>query len=499
MTRTCCGVYHDPLPSSCPAMASSAVADELSSLLTTLLPVVVEHVRGATAHGDTIAPTIGPAQTPAELTELLAPVSPSTGLGVEGVVREFKLILANSVNTWHPGFLDKLYALTNPVGVALELLLAVLNTNVHVYTVLPALLVVETHVAQAYARVFGMHGAHAGGLTFPGGLYANLTALHMARVLHDQTVRTGGNQGRYCIVCSEHAHYSVEQAAILMGLGKEGVVRVAVDAAGSMDLADLERKVVGAVAAGLEPIAVVATAGTTVYGAFDNLAGVRACCTKHRIWMHVDGLWGGNMVWSAAHQHKLAGAELADLVTLNPHKMLGVPTTCLFLLVPDRRVLPALNSLLAGYLFHGEDYDLADGTLACGRRGDSVKMYLAWVCYGNAGFAARVDQAYASAVHLADLVRGKSTFLLVGPYPPPCLQVCFYHQPDGEFGAAERNLATTRRIAKQLHALGKFLVDYAVGPHGEFFRVVVNSPFVDRQVVSQLVAAIEHAGASVQA
>lgn len=418
-------------------------------------------------------------------------------------------ILAHSVNTWDQGFLDKLYSSPAPVGLAAELLLAALNTNVHVYSVAPALTVVETLTARALAGLFGFQGPRAGGVTIAGGSASNLTSLVVARnTLHPET-KTGGNSGKQFVVfTSEHGHYSVDKAAGVVGLGTDAVVLVPVDARGRMDAAQLAALVRKARAEGKTPLYVNATAGTTVLGSYDPFEEIAAVCKREGIWMHVDASWGGSAVFSAAQRAtKLRGVHLADSVTVNPHKMMNVPVTCSFLLAPDLRVLHAANRIDAPYLFHGGDddgqddqvWDLADLTLQCGRRGDALKLALSWVYYGPAGFARQVDHAFETAALLATELQARPAFTLVSENPPPCLQVCFYHQ----YSAVEQeNTKRTVEMVKRLRGRG-FMVDYASfhdsrskedgAFKGSFFRVVVNIQ-TRKETVIGLVTALEEVG-----
>ncbi|ODQ77710.1 hypothetical protein BABINDRAFT_163416 [Babjeviella inositovora NRRL Y-12698] len=475
--------------------------EELERLLTEVKEKVVKYVASAAQPGA----SIGPRLTPQEVTEGLNLQLSATGSGEEGLLATFDDVLQYSVNTWHPGFLDKLYASTNPVGVVSDLLLSVLNTNSHVFTVSPALSVIERRIGREYANMFGYTGAHAGGLTFSGGSYSNITSLQVARSILYPETKARGNYLRFATFASKHAHYSIEKSAILLGMGSDGLFRVNVADDGTMDVVDLEAQILRARAQGFTPLYVNATAGTTVYGSFDPFREISAVAKKHGLWFHVDGSWGANVVFSETHRHKVAGIELADSITTNPHKMLGVPTTCSFLLLPDEHVFQTANSLDAPYLFHnaegGDNYDLADGTMGCGRRADSLKLFLAWQYFGTRGFAARIDHAFAITAYFSHKIAQTAGFRLVSSAPPPCFQVCFYYQHDAQFDDGERNTRATRFIAKRLHATGQFLVDYAPNPgsaDGEFFRVVFNSPVVTSDTCDQLIAAIEAAGRVVQ-
>jgi glutamate decarboxylase len=110
---------------------------------------------------------------------------------------------------------------------------------------------------------------------------------------------------------------------------------------------DLEAAVIRAKEEGYTPFYVNAGAGTTVLGSYDPFHEIADVCARHNLWFHVDGSWGGSVIFSDTYKHKLSGVERADSVTVNPHKMLGVPLTCSFLLTPDIRRFHAATSLKA--------------------------------------------------------------------------------------------------------------------------------------------------------
>ena len=441
---------------------------------------------------------------PQKLEKLLNLHLPENGRGQEGYIQSVKDILQYSVNTWDQGFLDKLYASTDATGVASELILAVLNTNVHVYSVSPALTIIEITTTRTLAGLFGFSGPHAGGIAIQGGSASNTTSIVVARNnLYPDTKKHGNYaSGRKLVLfTSAHGHYSVEKAAQMLGFGSASVLSVPVDEEGRMKPSELESQIKKAKEEGFTPFYVNTTAGTTVLGSFDPLTEISQICKTHNLWLHVDASWGGPAVFSSKHAHKLAGSHLANSITVNPHKMMGVPIPCSFLLGADLRQFHRANTLPASYLFHSESsvdenaemYDLADLTLQCGRKGDALKLALGWVFYGKDGYAAQIDHAFDTAAYMADAVSKNENLKLVSSNPPPCLQVCFYYAPGGNLcPEAEGNSKATKDIAGRLVREG-FMVDYAPGEEGVFFRVVINRG-TRRETVDGLLRAIEQAG-----
>jgi glutamate decarboxylase len=275
-----------------------------------------------------------------------------------------------------------------------------------------------------------------------------------------------------------------------------------------------ERAIKTAWSQGYEPFFVNTTAGTTVMSAYDPLEEIADVCRAYGSWFHMDASWGGSVVFSDKYRFRLNGAERTNNLTVNPHKMLGVPVTCSFLLTSDLRKFHRANSLPVGYLFHdvvetsseaatgdfksvpesreSEVWDLADLTLQCGRKGDALKLALGWVYYGSVGYGQKIENALDIANHLSTLICAEPDLVPVGPHPVPCLQVCFYFAPGGILATVERNTAMTKAIAARLVECG-FMTNYTPGEHGSFLRVVVNIS-TKRQTVERTVREILRLG-----
>lgn len=115
---------------------------------------------------------------------------------------------------------------------------------------------------------------------------------------------------RLVLFTSELAHYSTKKLAAFMGIGTDNCILVKTDKLGKIDVNDLEKKIEESIEDGATPFLVTATAGTTVYGAFDPLVPISALCKKYNVWLHVDAAWGGGALMSNKHKHLLNGIEL---------------------------------------------------------------------------------------------------------------------------------------------------------------------------------------------
>lgn len=462
---------------------------------------------------------------------------PEKGLGHADLVSSTESILEHSVNASSPAFMDKLWSAPSIPGIAADLLLSSLNGNAHVFRVSPALTFVEKHVGKELAKLFGFNGPNAGGITFPGGAASNTTALLVARNARFPELKHSGLIAAaqpLAIFVSEASHYSIITAAGLLGIGLASVRKIRTTEAGTMDPVVLKAELQAAVDAGHVPLFVCATAGTTVRGAYDPLREIGQLAHEYGAWFHIDGCFGGAAIFSEKLKYKLDGSELADSIAFNPHKLLGVPQICSFLLAKDLKTLWVANRLEAGYLFHDDEedtnvvldvdyhhsngngtngykknghfdttnanwrlsrdlleapdpnqvYDLASFTPQCGRRPDSLKLYFHWRYYGTEGIAKQVEAAYAAAQYMSKLIGASSNLYLVGEkYEVPCTQVCFYYKrkPSGETSEvdeAKQNTYYTRLITSGLDKRG-WMVDFApgsgrFGENGDFVRVVCN-------------------------
>jgi len=540
-------------------------AAELETLLEAVLAQLIQFIRSAdneiVAHQSRRSlprTSLVEYHPPSELASLLSNVltTSSRPLGQAGLLSALEPILRYSVNTSAPGFLDKLYAAPVPPGIAADLILSVLNTNLHVYQVSPVLTLIEQHVTKSLAALFGLSGPRAGGINVQGGSASNMTSIVIARnTLYPQTkVYGNSHQGLDLVIfASAHGHYSIEKAAQQCGFGSAAVVPVPVDPiTGTMIPAELDKLIIRSKEQGKTPFYVSATAGTTVLGSFDPFVEIAAVARRHGLWFHIDGAWGGSFIFSERlKSHRLRGCDLADSIAINPHKMMGVPVTCSFLLGRDLKEFHAANTLRAGYLFHDQDdetaeihgtnghtsdkevddwiepNDLADLTLQCGRRGDSLKLFLAWQYYGTDGYRDKVEAAHDVASYMATLVHQHPDLVLVSTNPPPCLQVCFHYAPGGRFlfgqedgqlrpplppsSAANKptvaldhlgrhNSKVTESITRALVRRG-FMIDFAPALEGHehagsFFRAVINI-HTARETVEKLVDDIIDVGAQV--
>lgn len=300
-----------------------------------------------------------------------------------------------------------------------------------------------------------------------GGTVSNLNALVAARELAVPGVRSAGvTSTRLVLYCSEEAHYSVKRAAEILGIGSSGVRQIPVSEAGRALRVDLlEEAIVRDRAAAITPIAVVATAGTTLTGAVDPIDEMADVCARHGIWLHVDGAYG---VPAAATSRSalFEGLARADSVAVDAHKWLFVPKACSVLLVRQPSSFIAALGHDEAYVPHDGDVpNSVDVTLEYSRPLRALKLWLAFRVHGAAEMTAAVEANLAQADYCYDVADGHPE-LEVLPVRPPLSIVPVRHVIPGCPDTDEHN----SRLAEAIQRDGSSYVSPATIDDGQWLR-----------------------------
>ncbi|WP_249012050.1 aminotransferase class V-fold PLP-dependent enzyme [Conexibacter sp. DBS9H8] len=286
-----------------------------------------------------------------------------------------------------------------------------------------------------------------------GGTISNVTALAAARQHLYPDVRTRGLAGRpVAVYCSAEAHASVVRAVELLGIGRDFTRALPQRADRGVDPAAVAAAIAADRAAGIAPMAVVATAGTTLTGAIDPIDELADIAADHGVWLHVDGAYGAPAAAIPRLRAHFAGLERADSLTVDPHKWLYLPKACGAVLVRDPAVLEATFGHPKSYMPDEEELPNAvDHTLEYSRPFRALKFWLAFRVHGAERFRAAIEQNLAHAQLLYDLVAAHPRLApLTGP---PSLSVLpFQHLPaDPAVDIDEHNRQVTRRLQQDGH------------------------------------------------
>jgi len=248
-------------------------------------------------------------------------------------------------------------------------------------------------------------------------------------------------QNRLVAFISKEAHYSFAKSMNIIGFHKDiNLVVIPCLENGQMDVIELAKAIRNTVTEQkMIPFFVGVTAGSTVRGSFDDIPSTVQVCRDlqtdlglcHKIWIHVDGAWGGAAVFSKKYRALLMkDVDKADSFTFNPHKLLGAPQQTTVFITKHKNICMDSNATGAKYLFDkrkvGADYDLGDASYTCGRRTDAIKFWAMWKYYGLHGLEQRVDSKIETLKTLAETIREHPSFLLVDEWP---FNINFFYLP----------------------------------------------------------------------
>lgn len=430
---------------------------------------------------DERASTPRPKLSPAELGERL-PLRPgSEGRPEDEVFDLLRELIAHTPHTADRRFLNQLFAGRVPLAAAGEMLAVLLNVSMYTFKAAGPQVLMEWELLK---RMLELAGIPDGDGTFlPGGSLANLIGMLLGRNHAAPNMRDAGAPAeRLTVYLSAEGHYSVRKNAGVLGIGRDQVRLVPVDAQGCMRADALEAAIQADLAAGHRPCCVVATAGTTVRGSFDPIPAIAEVAARHGVWLHVDAAVGGSLLLHPDKRALLDGIERADSITWDAHKMMGVPLTCSALLVRDPASLVDSLQEAADYLFQADGDHLNPGkrSIQCGRRNDALKLWAAWQHLGDAGWAERLERQLELARYAAERVAAHPRLELCEE--PPLVMVCF--TAPGKSSAA---------ICERLRDSGEALIGYGDCAGVEAIRLVTMNPDLRESDLDALFDAIADA------
>lgn len=392
-----------------------------------------------------------------------------------------RTFLANSNHLRHPRYLGHQVAVPMLPSVLADLLAAVTNNGMAVYEMGPAASAVERGVIRWMLRKLGWE--EGDGVLTHGGSLGNLTALLSARSRMLPGCWEQGMPQGFVILASEVAHYSVERAAAILGLGRSNVVRVPVDGALRIHVGALRKLYEEQLGLGREVLAVVANAGATANGAVDPLRQIGEFCWSEGVWLHVDGAHGASALLSPRYRSLLDGLELADSVTWDTHKLMGTSALACGTLFRDKASLAGTFAQEAGYLYGAGDRpgeDLSRKSFECTKAPLGLKLFFNLAAVGEAGLAEHVDRLFDQARRFGELLARRPGFESFGS--PQTNIVLFRYGRDS---------ARQDRIRERLVLDGDFYISRATVRRESWLRLVIQNPFTEESDISALADRIE--------
>lgn len=413
-----------------------------------------------------------PPVRPGEIEKRFAAAPSVEGKRYEELIDEFRQKILPGVTHWnHPAFLAYFAITGSQAGILGELLSAALNVNGMAWKTSPALTELELVTLRWLRDALGLPSDLFGIINDTASINS-FYALAAAREKLDLGVRSEGMTGRQLpqlkIYCSEHAHSSIDKAALALGFGLKGLEKIPADDDHRMRADLLAAAVERDRAAGAVPCAIVATVGTTSAASVDPLRELGAIAVRHGIWLHVDAAYAGTAAIAPEFRWLWDGIESADSVVVSPHKWMFTPIDCSVLYLRDPRMLKAafsLSEVPAYYLTLPEtaEINFMDYGLQLGRRFRALKLWMVMEHYGIERIRATIRHHVALARRLAAELQKRDDIELLAPQS---LSVVVFAKKSGDEETAallERINASGRVFVSPTRLRGRYGIRVAIG------------------------------------
>jgi len=401
-----------------------------------------------------VFPDVEPRTVNALFAEAL-PQEPSPSERVLGEL-ESKL-LPYCTNVGHPGYMGLITPSPNPVGIIADFICSALNQNVGAYSIGPSAVAMERRVVRWLTDLCG-YGAKAGGNLTSGGMMANFIGLKVGRdaVTRDIAQHDGINQ-RWAVYASEERHVSVDKAVDCVGLGRNALRALPTDAKFQVRIDALEEAIARDKKEGIRPMCIVGMFGTTNTGAVDDIRELRRIADREGMWLHADAAYGGGMLISHEWPMRDRGLELADSITIDPHKWFYAPLDAGAVLVKDHDRLTASFGMKPSYLtdeldHSNERYQYYVHGFEQSRRFRSLKVWMSFKRYGARQIGEWIDNNVRQAKHLYSLTENNAEF--EPATEPPMSAICIRFKGPKLSEAESKELHA--EVAQRVEQSGRF-------------------------------------------
>ena len=382
---------------------------------------------------------------PDEVRHALPTRAPERGEEFASILADFERVILPGITHWnHPGFFGYFAITGSAPGVLAEFLCAALNAQGMLWRTSPSVTELEEVALGWLRQLIGLPDCFEG-VIYDTASVSSLHALATARHAAVPDVRRRGLAARsdvppLRVYCSEHAHSSIDKAVMTLGLGHEALRKIGADEAFRMRPDLLRQASAEDRAAGLRPIAVVATVGTTSTTSVDPVPAIAEVCAAEGLWLHVDAAYAGVAAMLPDRRDTLAGCDRADSLVVNPHKWLFTPFDLSAFYCRRMDTLREAFSLTPEYLKTseaGEVRNLMDTGVQLGRRFRALKLWMILRYFGAQGIRERLATHIRLAQRFAEWVDESPDFQRLAPVPFSV--VCFRFCP-GDRTLGEQDL-----------------------------------------------------------
>jgi len=422
---------------------------------------------------------------PGDVEKQFAAAPSETGKPYDALLAEFEEKILPGITHWnHPAFFAYFSVTGSQAGILGELLSAAINANGMLWKTSPSLTELETLALRWLRDALGLPSNFFGIINDTASINVFL-ALAAAREALGLDIRGKGMTSRDLpplrVYCSEHAHSSVDKAALALGFGAVNIVKIPADAQFRMQPDALAAAIVNDRAAGALPCVIVATTGTTSTAAVDPVRAIGEIARRENCWLHVDAAYAGSAticpelrwIWDGV-------ADYADSLVMNPHKWLFTPIDCSVLYTRRPEVLRETFSLVPEYLKTTDTAEInyMDYGLQLGRRFRALKLWMVLEHYGQERLRNVIREQVGFAERLATELRAREDVEVLSQ----SFSVVVFRLKSGD--------EATAALLERMNADGKLFVSHTKLKGHYAIRVAIGNGATEWRHVEQILTSL---------
>jgi len=371
---------------------------------------------------------------PREIYSQLPADPPAEGEDFQNIMDDFNRIIMPGMTHWqHPSFHAYFNANNSFPSILGEMLTATLGSQCMIWDTSPAAAELEEKIMEWLKQMMVLPNEWHGVIQDTASTSTLVAILSARERFTNFQININGFSGQSDMIfyCSEEAHSSVEKAVKIAGFGSKNLHKIKVDSSFAMIPEKLEKQIQKDITLGLQPIGVIAAAGTTSTLAMDPLRPIGNICKKYELWYHIDAAYAGNTLVLPEKQSLFDGLELADSFVFNPHKWMFTNFDASAYFVRDKNALISTFEILPEYLKTrsvSETNNYRDWGIQLGRRFRALKLWFVIRSYGVNGIKDTFRKHIALTGQFKDFLDQDSRFEIMAPVDFNL--VCFRYTPE---------------------------------------------------------------------
>lgn len=370
---------------------------------------------------------------PGEIFKKISDSPPIENESIDQIFEDFKELILPGITHWqNPNFFAYFPANSSYASLLAEMITTTMGSQCMIWETSPAAAELEEKMMIWLRDLIGLPNSFEGVIQDTAST-ATLCAIITAREVKSAfAVNQQGLQKKpiYRVYCSTETHSSIEKDVKIAGLGKENLVKIAVDDDLALQSKKLEEAIQADLLKGYIPLCVIAATGTTSTTAMDPIKEMGILCKEYDLWFHVDAAYAGTAMMLPEERHWQEGVELADSYVFNPHKWMFTNFDCTAYFVKDTEALVKAFTILPEYLKTknlGLVKDYRDWGIPLGRRFRALKLWFVMRNMGVKGMQEKIRKHIELAKWLEETVSKDPDYELLTKRTLNL--VCFRYKP----------------------------------------------------------------------